>query len=120
MGATEETRATGAIHRGCGGMVLVSLDGEVCARCHAGLREEDWLTLNAPPPGATLDELRVYAERVSQASGMATVIVAAGTDQRAYVVTSEVLAAYSDTVSGALVEALRQRQSLLAEEAGRG
>jgi hypothetical protein len=116
MTAAEETRATDAVHRGCGGVVLVSLDGEICARCRAELREEDWLELGTPPPGATLDELRAYAERVSQESGMATVIVAHGGDHREYVVTSEALSRYTEPVSGALVEALRQRQELLGEE----
>jgi hypothetical protein len=116
VSATEETKATDAIHRGCGGMVLDSLDGPVCARCHTELREEDGLELVTPPPGATLDELRLYAERVSQESGMATVIVAAGGDHREYVVTSEVVGRYKDPVIGALVESLLQRQELLDTE----
>jgi hypothetical protein len=113
MANTEEVKATDAIHRGCGGMVAVSLDGETCARCGSELREEDWLTLDAPPPGATLDELRAYAERVSQESGTATVLVAVNGDHREYVVSSGVLGSYADAVSGALVEALRKRQELL-------
>ena len=72
-------------------------------------------TEQLPPPGATLDELRAYAERVSQESGMATVIVAVDGGQREYVVTPEVLGRYTDAVSGALVEALRQRQVVLGE-----
>jgi hypothetical protein len=114
--ATEQTKATDAIHVGCGGAVVDSLDGPFCAKCHAELREEDWLNLDTPPPAATLDELRLYAERVSQASGMATVVVAHGGDHREYVVTSETLGSYKDPVSGALVEALRQRQELLSKE----
>lgn len=65
------------------------------------------------PPEVTLDELRRYAERVSQESGMATVIVAIGAHPHQYecAVTSGALAAYTDPVSGALVEALRQLQA---------
>lgn len=118
--ATEETKPTAAIHRSCGGAVLGSLDGEVCFRCGAELREGDWLELGTPPPGATLDELRAYAERVSQESGMATVIVAAGGDHHEYAVTPEAVSGYADTVSGALIEALRERQALLGKEDSNG
>ena len=119
MGATEETRAADAIHRGCGGMVLDSLDGPLCAKCRAELREGEWLALDTPPPNATLDELRKYAERVSQASGMATVIVAHGGDHCEYVVTGGSLGGYKDDpVVGALAEALKQRLELLSEDNG--
>jgi hypothetical protein len=67
------------------------------------------------PPEVILDELRRYAERVSQESGMATVIVAVGGHQHECVVTPEVLAGYTDVVSGALVEALCQVQALAGE-----
>lgn len=120
MGATEETRAADAIHRGCGGAVVESLDGPLCAKCGAELREDDWLALGTPPPDATLDELRKYAERVSQASGMATVIVAHAGDHQEYVVTAGVLSNYTDPVIGALVHALRQRVELLGEGKGHG
>jgi hypothetical protein len=112
VSGTEETKATGAIHRGCGGTVLVSLDGEVCARCGTDLDEGDWLP-GAPPPGATLDELRLHAERISQESGMATVIVAVGGEQYEYVTSPAVLGRYTDPAVGALVEALHQRQGAL-------
>jgi acetyl esterase/lipase len=115
MGEIEETCATDAIHLGCGGAVADSLDGPLCTRCAAELREADWLEPGTPPPGATLDELRQYAERVSQASGMATVIVAAGGGHHDYVVPPERLAAYTDPLSGALVEALRHQQERLTE-----
>jgi hypothetical protein len=61
-------------------------------------------------PDQTLDELRAYAERVSQESGMATVIVAVGGRHHEYAVPCEQLAGYIDVVSGALVESLRRRQ----------
>lgn len=113
MSASEEVKATDNIHIGCGGRVLVSLDGEVCVRCGAELREEDWFTPSPPPPGATLDELRVYAEHLSQKSGTATVIVAVGGSQHEYVVPSGARTAYTDDVVGALVESLRQRQAVI-------
>jgi hypothetical protein len=113
MGATEETKATDLIHIGCGGTVLDSLDGPFCGRCRADLREEDWIA--PPPPGASLDELRIYAERVSQETGMATVIVAVAGARQEYVATPGTLGAYKDAVSGALIQALRQRQELLGE-----
>jgi hypothetical protein len=74
------------------------------------------------PPEVILDELRRYAERVSQESGMATVIVAIGAHHRQYecAVTPEALAAYTDPVSGALVEALRQAQELGPGEGNSG
>jgi len=118
MGATEETNAADAIHLGCGGAVVDSLDGPLCAKCGAELREDEWLALGTPPPNATLDDLRKYAERVSQASGMATVIVAHGSDHQEFVVTRGSLSSYrDDPVIGALVEALKQRLELLDEDA---
>jgi hypothetical protein len=119
VSATEETKVTDSIHVGCGGMVLDSLDGPVCARCHTELRESDWLALDTPPPAATLDELRQYAERVSQASGMATVIVAHGGSHREFVVPSDSLGRHGDAAIDALVEAIRQRLEALSAEDSR-
>lgn len=72
--------------------------------------------LDAPPPDATLDDLRTYAEQLSQASGMATVIVAVNGDHHEYVATSGGLARYTDPVIGALVEALLGRLETVGEE----
>jgi hypothetical protein len=68
---------------------------------------------DGPPPGATLDELRRYAERVSQETGMATVIVVVNGTQPEYAVPPERLARYTDPAAGALIEALVQRQETL-------
>jgi hypothetical protein len=72
--------------------------------------------LDIPPRDATLDELRIYAERVSLASGMATVIVAVNGDYHDYVATSGGLARYTDPVVGALVEALESRLETIGKE----
>lgn len=67
------------------------------------------MSIDTPRPGATLDELRLYAERVSQEFSMATVIVAVDGGQHEYVVTPSTLGDYHDVVIGALIGALRQR-----------
>lgn len=55
-----------------------------------------------------LDSLRRYAERVSQESGAATVLVAVGTGPPIeFVVPAERLSDYTDLTTGALVEALK-------------
>ena len=59
--------------------------------------------------GWSLDELRTYAERVSQADGTATVLVVLG-QVHEYVVPTAALGRYQDPVTGALIEALRSRQ----------
>jgi hypothetical protein len=64
-----------------------------------------------PLPGAPLDEWRAYAERVSQETGMATVIVVAGGGYREYVVAPDLLRWYTDQAGGALAEALRMHVS---------
>lgn len=73
-------------------------------------------------PSGTLDELRAYAERVSQERGMATVIVAVGGAQHEYVVPPYVCARAKDAVAGALLDALKQRveQVDLGASAGEG
>jgi acetyl esterase/lipase len=67
----------------------------------------------------TLDELRQYAERVSQASGMATVIVAHGGSHREFVVPCDSLGRHGDAAIDALVEAIRQRLEALSAEDSR-
>jgi hypothetical protein len=37
----EEARLTAGIHRGCGGAVASSLDGEFCTACKLELREDE-------------------------------------------------------------------------------
>lgn len=57
-----EVKATGYLHRGCGGAVLVSLDGASCARCGAELQEDDWFTPGEQPrqiPGRVPEHLDV-------------------------------------------------------------
>ena len=63
--------------------------------------------------GWSLEQLREYAERVSQEDGMATVLVAVDGEVHEYVVTSARLSRYQDPVTGALVESLRARQDQL-------
>ena len=63
--------------------------------------------------GWSVDQLREYAERVSQEDGMATVLVAVDGDVHEFIATSARLGHYQDVVTGALVESLRARQAQL-------
>jgi hypothetical protein len=67
----------------------------------------------------TISRLRDYAEQLSQEGGMATVLIALGTDPvREYVVTPGAYRAYADPVTGVLVQALTQHLETLDREAG--